>query len=184
MAKFGYLRWTKKDEKLIEQLELMQEYKIDELFQEKVVGKYTDRPAFQKMLGAICKRDQVIVASLDSLGRDYGEIARNVSYMKQKEIILTVMDATFLAFNTGNDALDGVRFDLFLSLLDYLAHQEGDPTKGRPIEYSLESENPEKRRAYQTIIKLLRSGASVAEAAQESGVSRPTVYKIKRVNGL
>lgn len=168
MKRMGYLRWIKKEEELKEQVKLMEEYQIDELFQEKVPGKYIERPELKKVLKAIGEGDQLIVDSLNSLGRDYGEIAKNVLYMREQKVTLTVLDADFLTFNTGNKTVDDSKFDLFLSLLEYLDYHKGSVIQGRPVEYSLDSELPEKRVKYQTIIELLKSGVSVVTAAQQA----------------
>lgn len=184
MVKIGYLRRLSHDREFKQQLSLMENQGIDKFFQENVIGKYANRPEFGKMLNVICEGDHVIVTSLDSLGRNYREIRENASYIKQKKVTLTILDAKFLDFNTGNDLLDTATFDLFYSLLGYLNQNEEEQIQGRPVEYSLESENPEKRIVCQTIIQLLRSGMSVAKVAEESGASRPTVYKVKKMNDL
>lgn len=184
MVKVGYLRRLSNDKKFKQQLSLMKNQGIDKFFQENVIGKYVRRPEFEKMLKVICEGDHVVVSSLNSLGRDYREIRENAFYIKQKKVTLTILDAKFLDFNTGNDLLDTAQFDLFFSLLGYLNKNEEKQFQGRPVEYSLESEDPKKRIACQTIIQLLRSGMSVTKVAEKSGASRPTVYKVKKMNDL
>ncbi|MDV4947440.1 recombinase family protein, partial [Enterococcus faecium] len=100
--------------------------------------------------------------SLDRLGRDYEDIKNTVAFMKQKKVALKILDAQFLDFNTGNELLDTAMFDMFLSLLSYIAQNEREKIrerqrqgvllaqkagryKGRPIEYSINSTDPQKR---------------------------------------
>lgn len=184
MVKIGYLRGISHDREIKQQLSLMKNQGIDKIFHESVIGKYVKRPEFEKMLKVICEGDYVVVSSLDSLGRDYREIRENASYIKQKKVTLTILDAEFLNFDTGNNLLDTATFDLFYSLLGYLNQNEEKQVQGRPVEYSLESKDPEKRIVCQTIIQLLRNGMSVAKVAEKSGASRPTVYKVKKMNDL
>lgn len=180
---------------------MMEELKIDKLFQEKASGKDTERPEFQKLLNYIREGDRVIVVSLDRLGRDYEDIKNTVSFMKQKKVALKILDAQFLDFNTGNELLDTAMFDMFLSLLSYIAQNEREKIrerqrqgvllaqvagryKGRPIEYAVDSKDPQKRPVFKTVVSMLKQGISVAEIAKENGLSRPTIYKIKKANDL
>lgn len=125
---------------------MLNQLKIDKLFQEKVKGKDTNRPEFQKLL-------------------------------------------------------DTAMFDMFLSLLSYIAQNEREKIKdrqrqgvllakkagrhkGRPIEYAAKSADPQKRLVFKTVVDILTQGIPVAEIAKENGLSRPTMYKIKKANDL
>ena len=199
MANIGYIRVSSQDQNLDRQLEMMSEQNIDKLFQEKVSGKDTKRPEFQKLLKYIREGDQVIVTSLDRLGRDYDDIKNTVAFMKQKNIDLKILDAQFLDFNTGSELLDNAMFDMFLSLLSYIAQNEREKIrerqrqgvllakqagryKGRPTEYSLNSADPQKKLVYKTVVDMLNEEIPVAKIAKKNGLSRPTVYKIKKAN--
>lgn len=143
----------------------------------------------------------MVVASLERLGRNYEDIKQTVAFMKQKNVSLQILDAPFLNFNTGNELLDTAMFDMFLSLLSYIAQNEREKIKerqrqgvllakqagrykGRPTEYAPNSKKPQKRLVYKTVVKQLKQGDTVAEIAIENGLSRPTVYKIKKANNL
>ena len=69
--------------------------------------------------------------SLDRLGRDYEDIKNTVAFMKQKKVALKILDAQFLDFNTGNELLDTAMFDMFLSLLSYIAQNEREKIRER-----------------------------------------------------
>ena len=84
----------------------------------------TERPEFQKSLNYSREGDCVIVASLDRLGRDYEDIKNTVAFMKLKKVVLKILDAQFLDFNTGNELLDTAMFDMFLLLLSYVVQNE------------------------------------------------------------
>jgi DNA invertase Pin-like site-specific DNA recombinase len=201
MTNIGYIRVSSQDQNLDRQLEMMSEQNIDKLFQEKVSGKDTQRPEFQKLLKYIREGDRVIVTSLDRLGRDYEDIKNTVAFMKQKKVTLKILDAQFLDFDTGSELLDTAMFDMFLSLLSYIAQNEREKIrerqrqgvllakqagryKGRPTEYSLDSVDPQKKLVYKTVVDMLKEEIPVAKIAKENALSRPTVYKIKKANGL
>ncbi|HAP4636756.1 TPA: recombinase family protein, partial [Enterococcus faecalis] len=115
MAKIGYIRVSSQDQNLDRQVAMLNQLKIDKLFQEKASGKDCNRPEFQKLLNYIREGDCVVVASLDRLGRNYEDIKQTVAFMKQKNVSLQILDAPFLNFNTGNELLDTAMFDMFLS---------------------------------------------------------------------
>lgn len=201
MAKIGYIRVSSQDQNLDRQIAMMNQLNIDKLFQEKSSGKNTNRPEFQKLLDFIREGDCVIVTSLDRLGRDYEDIKNTVTFMKEKKVTLKILDAQFLEFNTGNELLDRAMFDMFLSLLSYIAQNEREKIRerqrqgvllakaagryrGRPTDYSLDTKDPQKRLIYKTVIDMLKQKIPVAEIAKENGISRPTIYKIKRLNNL
>lgn len=84
MAKIGYIRVSSQDQNLDRQVAMLNQLKIDKLFQEKASGKDCNRPEFQKLLNYIREGDCVVVASLDRLGRNYEDIKQTVAFMKQK----------------------------------------------------------------------------------------------------
>lgn len=111
-----------------------------------------------------------------------------------------MIDAEFLNFDTGNTLLDKAMFDMFLSVLSYISENEREKIlerqrqgikqakkkgvyKGRKVEYSSDTNNPQKRVIYNQIIHDLDQGKSISQIARDAGVSRPTVYRIiKNIN--
>lgn len=52
--------------------------------------------------------------------------------------------------------------------------------KGRPTDYSYSSKNPQKRLTYFKILEMLEHGVPIKQISEQTGVSRPTIYKIKK----
>lgn len=201
MTKIGYIRVSSFDQNFDRQIELMNNSRIETIFKEKSNGKDINRPEFQKMLEFVRTGDEIYVTSLDCLGINYDDIKETVVYLKNKKVSLTILDAQFLNFNTGNDLLDTAMLDMFLSLLSYIAENErakilerqrqgieharrSSRYKGRTPSYTKNSGNPQKRLVYQEIVRMLKDDIAVTIIAKENGVSRPTVYKIKKEVGL
>lgn len=112
-------------------------------------------------------------------------------------IEVNFLDAPFLNFNTGNILLDKAMFDMFLSLLSYIAQNEREKIrerqrqgiaaakakgvyKGRPTVYTEDSPEPQKQIIYHNIVSMLKAGDPVVKIAKKNHVARETVYKIKR----
>lgn len=52
--------------------------------------------------------------------------------------------------------------------------------KGRPILYSSTSKNPKYRAVFNAVVNDLAAGISISKIAKEYGMSRETVYRIKK----
>ncbi|MGH2217469.1 recombinase family protein, partial [Enterococcus faecalis] len=94
------------------QLLEMEKLQVEKIFQEKISGKDTIRPEFQKLLRYAREGDIVFFDSLDRLGRDYDDIKETVVYFRNNNIEVNLLPAPFLNFNTGNDLLDNTKFDM------------------------------------------------------------------------
>ncbi|EHV2892823.1 helix-turn-helix domain-containing protein, partial [Enterococcus faecalis] len=52
--------------------------------------------------------------------------------------------------------------------------------KGRPKLYSPTAKDPQKRAVYRNIIEELQKGTAISKIAKEYGITRQTVYRIKK----
>lgn len=199
MAKIGYIRVSSIDQNLDRQIVEMEKLELDMLYQDKLSGKNMNRPELQNMLSYVRKDDIVYFESLERLGRDYDEIKETVLSLKNKGVQVQFLDAPFLNFDTGNELLDKAMFDMFLSLLSYMAQSEREKIKsrqkqgvaiakkkgiykGRKTEYSPDSKNPQKKVLYFKVLELLENGYSKSDIVKETGISRQSVYNIIKRN--
>lgn len=195
--KIGYIRASTKDQNLARQIEMMKQECVEKLFSEKVSGKDMNRKELKNLLEFAREGDEIIVASLDRLGRDYQDIKEIVRQLQQRCIKLTIVDAPFLNFNTGNNTLDTAMFDMFLSLLGYIAQNEREKIlerqrqgiqlakqrgvyKGRPMQYHEHAKNAKDKLIYQNVKRMLDEQIPVTQIAKENGISRQTVYIIQK----
>ena len=195
--KIGYIRASTKDKNLARQIEMMKQEGVNKVFSEKVSGKDMNRKELKALLKFAREGDEIIVSSLDRLGRDYQDIKEIVRQLQQRCIKLTIIDAPFLNFNTGNNTLDTAMFDMFLSLLGYIAQNEREKIlerqsqgiklakqrgvyKGRPIQYHEHAKNAKDRLIYHNVKRMLEEHLPVTQIAKENGISRQTVYIIRK----
>lgn len=66
---FGYARVSTQDQKLELQLDALNKYKCDQIFQEKMSGKIKERPQLDNLLKVIREGDKVVVYKLDRISR-------------------------------------------------------------------------------------------------------------------
>src|SRR5699024_6302187 len=127
----AYLRTSTEDQNLDRQIHAVKTEEGDHIFSEQLSGKDTKRPVFKEMMELVRPGDGVVVVSLDRLVRDYSDIKETVRLLQEKNVQLTVMDAPFLKFNTGNKTLDKAIADMFISLLGYIAQNEREKKMGK-----------------------------------------------------
>lgn len=195
--KLGYARVSTTEQNLDRQLKALEDYGIDKLFTEKCSGKTIEnRIVLKELLDYSRSDDEIVILSLDRLSRNYNDVKEILSLIQQKRVKLTVLDALFLNFDTGNETLDKAMFDIVISLLSYIADNErkqilerqkqgielaklNNVYKGKPLEYSSNSKSPAKRAIYNSIKQELETEATITAIAKKYGVSRYVVRRIR-----
>lgn len=76
MKVYGYVRVSSTDQNEDRQLIALRKRKIPEknIFMDKLSGKNTDRPQYQKLFQKLKSGDLLYVLSIDRLGRNYEDI--------------------------------------------------------------------------------------------------------------
>lgn len=194
----GYARVSTIDQNLDRQIENLEAFGAERIFTEKQSGKSIEnRPVFQEVLSFVRMGDRLVVESIDRLGRNYDEIIQTVNYFKKKEVQLMITSLPMMNEAIGNPLLDKFMKDLIIQILAMISEQERNENKrrqaqgikvakekgvykGRPILYSPNAKNPHKRIVYHRVIELLDKGESISKIAKDVGITRQTIYRIKR----
>lgn len=195
--KVGYARVSTKNQDLNRQIEELTKYGCEKIFKEKVSGKNRqDRQEFNKALTFLRVGDELVVESLERLGRNYNDVKEIVKQLKDMEVKLTITSLPMLSESFDNPLLDSFVKDLIIQILAMIGQQEREEMirktkqgvakakvkgrmKGRPQLYSPNSKDKQRRVVYQNVVNLLKQGESISHIAKINGISRPTVYKIK-----
>jgi len=195
--KVAYIRTSTKEQNLDRQIHAVKKENVDKIFSEQLSGKDTNRPVFQEMMNYVRKGDEILIVSLDRIGRNYLDIVETVRLLQARNVRLTVLDAPFLRFNTGNETLDKAMFDMFISLLGYIAQNEREKIlerqkqgiiqaklrgiyKGRPLKYHAQAKNPKDKLVFLNVSHQLEREIPIRQIARENGISKSTVYEIKK----
>ena len=91
--KIGYIRTSTIDQNLDRQKQIMKDNNIELLFSEQESGKDTNRPVLNEMLNSIRTNDEIVIASLDRLSRNYKDLKEIIQIIKDKGATLTIVDA-------------------------------------------------------------------------------------------
>ena len=200
IMRVGYARVSTIDQNLDRQLEQLHQADCKKIFQEKISGKNTNRPQLQAMLDFIREDDEVVVISMDRLGRNSRDISNIIEQIKQKGATINILDLpSFEGVKDRN--LKNLLTNLVLEIQKYTAEQERKTIlerqkqgiklakergvyKGGVVQYSKDSKDPQKRLIYNTVVELLKrkeNGEPIAikQIADKVGITRNTVYRIK-----
>ncbi len=83
---FGYARVSTEDQKLELQIDALQKFGVDKIFEEKQSGKSKDRPNLQEMLLQLRKGDKVVIYKLDRISRSTKHLIELVELFDEKEV--------------------------------------------------------------------------------------------------
>lgn len=196
MAKIGYVRVSTKDQKFDRQHEKLKAENVDIIFEDKLSGKDTNRPKFQELLKYIRKGDIVVVTELDRLGRNNKELTETMDLLKNKDVTVEILNLPSFK-DIKDENLRQLLNNLILELYKYQAESERRSIrerqrqgieiakqkgvyKGRPTTYTFDAKDPQKRLTYFKILEMLEAGTPIKRISEETGVSRPTIYKIRK----
>ena len=121
---YGYARVSTRTQKEDRQVAALQEFGVapKHITVEKQSGKNFDRPLYQRLVQTFLPGDVLVVKSIDRLGRNYGEILDQWSYItKTRETAIVVLDMPLLDTREGRDLTGTLVADIVLQLLSYSA---------------------------------------------------------------
>lgn len=196
--KVAYARVSSLDQNLERQIEELKKLGAEKIFVEKKSGATIEnRQIFQEALAFVREKDIFMVEAIDRLGRNYDEIIQTVNFLKSKNVGLIITSLPIMAEVIGNPLLDRFVKDLIVQILAMIAEQERAESKrrqaqgikiakangvykGRPQLYSPTAKDPQKRVIYHKVIEDLANNVAISKIAKDYGITRQTVYRIKK----
>ena len=196
--KVGYARVSSADQTLDRQLGELKQAGAEKIFQERLSGKnITDRVELLQALQFLREKDVLVVESLDRLGRNYAEIVQIVQKLDHKKIGLQILNMPILNQDLGDPNLQMLIRNMIIQILSWASQNEREEIKrkqkqgimiakekghykGRPVKYALDAKDAKDRMTYQVILNKLKREEPIKKIAEDTGVTRDTVYRIKR----
>lgn len=175
---FGYARVSTEQQNLDRQLDMLQKYGVDFIYNEKMTGTKRNRPELEKLLERLTEGDTVVVESLSRLGRSTKDLiwlmetfnSKGVNLVSLKESIDTTTSTGKLLFTLMSALAQFERDVLADRTKEGLAAARARERKGgRP---------PVSREAIKKAIKLYNTQQyTVREITDLTGVKPSTLYK-------
>ena len=181
--RIGYIRVSSLEQNTSRQLEGVE---LDNVYEDKISAKDTNRPGLQSMMSYVRQHDVVIIHSMDRLARNLDDLRDIVKKLTTKGVKIQLIKEG-LTFSGDDSAMS----QLLLSVMGAFAEFERSLIKERQREGIALAK---KRGAYkgrqkclspEQVIMLseaIKSGVAKARIARNLGVSRETIYRYLRAN--
>lgn len=191
MAKYFSARVSSKDQNLARQLEVAKQYGIPEenVFCDKITGRRTDRPEYDRMKSLLVKGDEVYFKELDRIGRAKNLIKDELKWFKDRGIIVRILNIpTTLIDYEGQEWLLDMVNNILIEVWSSVADQEWEKTKQRreegiaamPVVDGRKVSSKTGRgfgREAKEVDLTLREGETITEACKRLGIDRSTYYR-------
>lgn len=170
-------------------------YRIDEMIADDGVSGVTtrlaDRPQGKRLFDMLRAGDTLLVRWVDRLGRNYQDVTDNIrAFMRRGVIVRTVINGMVFDGSTTDPMQMAVR-DALIAFMAATAQAQAEATKeaqragiahakteNRPRVYK--GRKPSYTRAqFETVLTMLTNGAGASAVANETGLTRQTVLRIR-----
>lgn len=123
---YFYARVSTVEQNLARQIEAAKKYKgVDEIFSDKMSGKNFNRVEYQRMKSLLQKGDEVVVKSLDRLGRNKDMVKDEIQWFKEHGVKLRILDIpTTLIEMDGQEWVGDMVTNILIEVMASVAEQE------------------------------------------------------------
>lgn len=123
---FGYARVSTESQNLDRQLDALEKYGVEMIYNEKMTGTKKDRPELSKMLDRVTDGDTVVVESLSRLGRSTKDLIELMELFQSKGVhLVSLKENVDTSTSTGK---------LLFTLMSAIAQFERDVIADRTRE--------------------------------------------------
>lgn len=175
---FGYARVSTEQQNLDRQIDALQKYGVDTIFNEKMSGTKRNRPELSKLLDRMTEGDTIVVESLSRLGRSTKDLIELTELFQSKRVnLVSLKESIDTNTSTGK---------LLFTLMSALAQFERDTIAERTRE-GLRAARARGRMGgrpkvnadtVKKAVKLYRTGQySIREIEEMTGVKKSTLYR-------
>lgn len=123
---FGYARVSTDTQNLDRQIDALNNYGVDKIYNEKMTGTKRDRPELEKMLDRMTEGDTVVIESLSRLGRSTKDLIELVELFEERGVhLVSLKESIDTSSSTGK---------LLFTLMSAIAQFERDTIADRTRE--------------------------------------------------
>ena len=135
--KYFYARVSTKGQNLARQTDAAEQVEgIARVFCDKQSGKDFNRPAYNELKSVVVKGDEVVVKSLDRLGRNKDDTKSELAWFKERGVLVRIMDlpTTMIEFPVGQEWVLELVNNILIEVIAAIAEQERKTIKQRQRE--------------------------------------------------
>ena len=179
--KFGYARVSKNDLNLDLQIDALNVYGVDEIYEEKVTGTRQNHQQLTELLGTLRAGDTLVIWRLDRLGRTVKQFFALIKDFEQKGIRFVSLQEKFDTSTSMGKSVYVVFCAISQMELDVISER----TKAGMMEAKkrgrLSGRKPKENTNVKRALKMYFSNeVSLNDIIETTGLSKTTIYKYVR----
>lgn len=175
----GYARVSKDNQNLNKQLDELEQYGCEKIFQEKITGTKIDRPELDDLVDYVRKDDTVVISELTRLSRSTKDLFSIVERLEQKGANIKSLKESWLDTTTPQGKL---MFTIFAGLSQFERDLISQRTKEglRAAKARGRSGGRPSKRTDKAIVveALYKQGVKIVDIVKQTELSRSTVNRI------
>ena len=179
--KFGYARVSKNDQNLDLQIDALNVYGVDEIYEEKVTGTRQNHQQLTELLGTLRAGDTLVIWRLDRLGRTVKQFFALIKDFEQKGIRFVSLQEKFDTSTSMGKSVYVVFCAISQMELDVISER----TKAGMMEAKkrgrFSGRKPKENTNVKRALKMYFSNeVSLNDIIETTGLSKTTIYKYVR----
>ena len=175
---FGYARVSTEQQNLDRQLDMLTQYGVDYIFNEKMTGTKRDRPELNKLLDRLMAGDTVVVESLSRLGRSTKDLIELVDLFEKKQVHLVSLKEQIDTSTPAGKLLFTLMSAIAQFERDVIAERTREGLKAARARGRVGGRPRANEQKVKQAVKLYQTGQySVREIEELTGVKKSTLYR-------
>ena len=175
---FGYARVSTEQQNLDRQLDMLTQYGVDYIFNEKMTGTKRDRPELNKLLDRLMAGDTVVVESLSRLGRSTKDLIELVDLFEKKQVHLVSLKEQIDTSTPAGKLLFTLMSAIAQFERDVIAERTREGLKAARARGRVGGRPRANEQKVKQAVKLYQTGQySVREIEDLTGVKKSTLYR-------
>lgn len=175
---FGYARVSTEQQNLDRQLDMLTQYGVDYIFNEKMTGTKRDRPELNKLLDQLMAGDTVVVESLSRLGRSTKDLIELVELFEKKRVHLVSLKEQIDTSTPAGKLLFTLMSAIAQFERDVIAERTREGLNAARARGRVGGRPRTNEQKVRQAVKLYQTGQySVREIEELTGVKKSTLYR-------
>lgn len=175
---FGYARVSTEQQNLDRQLDMLTQYGVDYIFNEKMTGTKRDRPELNKLLDRLMAGDTVVVESLSRLGRSTKDLIELVELFEKKQVPLVSLKEQIDTSTPAGKLLFTLMSAIAQFERDVIAERTREGLNAARARGRVGGRPRTNEQKVRQAVKLYQTGQySVREIEELTGVKKSTLYR-------
>ena len=175
---FGYARVSTEQQNLDRQLDMLTQYGVDYIFNEKMTGTKRDRPELDKLLDRLMAGDTVVVESLSRLGRSTKDLIELVELFEKKQVHLVSLKEQIDTSTSAGKLLFTLMSAIAQFERDVIAERTREGLNAARARGRIGGRPRTNEQKVRQAVKLYQTGQySVREIEELTGVKKSTLYR-------